>query len=99
MICLFAALELCFVSSPSPFCFLFNDVSEFDVIVDQPAINPRSSVVMRKITGGNRSQMGADTREILMSMCETCKMHNENFLEESTRFMRAQLEKGVTSKT
>jgi transposase len=59
----------------------------------------RSSVVMRKITGGNRSQTGADTHEILMSMCETCKMHNENFLEESTRFMRTQLKKGVTSET
>jgi transposase len=59
----------------------------------------RSSVVMRKITGGNRSRVGADTHEILMSMCENSKLHNENFLEESTHFMRTQLKKRVASKS
>jgi hypothetical protein len=54
---------------------------------------------MRKITGGNRSRVGADTHEILMSMCENSKLHNENFLEESAQFMRTQLKKGVTSKS
>ena len=59
----------------------------------------RSSVVMRKITGGNRSQEGAHTHEILMSIYETCKMHNENFLKESEQFMRNRLKKGVTSES
>ncbi|MBU7033250.1 MAG: IS66 family transposase [Theionarchaea archaeon] len=59
----------------------------------------RSSVVMRKITGGNRSRTGADTHEILMSMCENSKLCNENFLEESAHFMRTRLQKGVTSES
>lgn len=59
----------------------------------------RSSVVMRKITGGNRSRTGADTHEILMSILESHKLRNENFLEKSAQFMKNQLKQEVTSKS
>lgn len=51
----------------------------------------RSSVVMRKITGGNRSRNGANIHEIMMSVIESCKYRSEDFLEEGVKFMRNQL--------
>jgi hypothetical protein len=58
----------------------------------------RLSVVMRKITGGNRSQKGADAHEILMNTIKTHKLKGENFLEKSAQFMRTQLKQRVLQK-
>ena len=58
----------------------------------------RSSVVIRKISGGNNSREGADVHETMMSTVETHKLRNQNFLKEGAKFMRDRLGQGVTSK-
>ncbi len=58
----------------------------------------RSPVVTRKISGGNKSEAGASTHEILMSITATYNLRGENFLEEAEKFMRNQLRRGVTIK-
>jgi transposase len=58
----------------------------------------RPNVIIRKISSGNRSQMGAETHGTMMTILETHKLRNENFLEEGAKFMRNKLGKGVTSK-
>jgi len=52
----------------------------------------RPNVVMRKISGGNRSQNGARAHEIMMSMVETYKRRDQNFLEEGMLYLQSQLQ-------
>jgi transposase len=58
----------------------------------------RSPVVIRKISGGNKSEAGACTHGILMSTFATYNLRGEDFLEEGVKFMRNQLRRGVTIK-
>jgi hypothetical protein len=53
----------------------------------------RSPVVMRKISGGNKS--GTETHEVLLSTIATYNLRGENFLEEGVKFMRDQLRQGI----
>ena len=43
----------------------------------------RPSVVVRKITYGNRSTNGANAHKVLMSVRETCKLRGLNFYDYS----------------
>jgi transposase len=60
------------------------------VFLDRPDVPPtnnaseqdlRPSVIHRKVTGGYRSQRGADTSAILTSLFATARKRGENFLE------------------
>ena len=51
----------------------------------------RPNVVIRKISGGNRSENGARAHEVMMSMVETYKRRDQNFLEEGMLYIQDQL--------
>lgn len=51
----------------------------------------RPNVVMRKISGGNRSQNGAHAHEVMMSMIETYKRRDQNFFAEGMTYIQDQL--------
>ena len=51
----------------------------------------RPNVVIRKISGGNRSQKGAHAHEVMMSMIETYKRRDQNFFEEGISYIQDQL--------
>jgi len=53
----------------------------------------RPSVVMRKITGGSRSDKGARNHEVIMSVMQTWDKQGIDFMDESMRFIRGQLTK------
>lgn len=46
----------------------------------------RPSVIIRKNTYGNRSPEGIRTQEIIMSVAETCKLRNEEFMSWGTEY-------------
>ena len=52
----------------------------------------RPNVVIRKISGGNRSKNGARAHEVMMSMVETYKRRDQNFLEEGMSYIQDQLQ-------
>lgn len=54
----------------------------------------RPAVLMRKTSYGNRSNKGAETQAILMSLIRTCKKKGLNFIDTVTRQMPNQL--GIT---
>ena len=56
----------------------------------------RGPVVIRKISGGNKSGDGAETYEVLLSTIATYSLRGEDFLEEGVKFMRDQLRRGIT---
>ncbi len=65
--------------------------------VDNPEINPsnnlaerglRSAVVIRKVSGGSRSENGADTTAKLLSVIQTIKMQDGNILENMTNLLQ-----------
>jgi transposase len=56
----------------------------------------RGPVVIRKISGGNKSEAGAETHEVLLSTIATYNVRGEDFLEEGVKFMRDQLRRGIT---
>jgi hypothetical protein len=47
----------------------------------------RSSVVIRKITYGNRSEEGARAHAVLMSIKETCRLRKENFFDNAMGYL------------
>lgn len=51
----------------------------------------RSSVVMRKITGGNRSDKGARNHEVIMSVMNTWGKQGRDFFEEGMRVVQENL--------
>lgn len=51
----------------------------------------RPSVVMRKISGGNRSEKGARNHEIIMSVMQTWDKQGIDFMEYGMEFIRQQL--------
>jgi hypothetical protein len=58
----------------------------------------RPHVIIRKLNGENKSETGAENHETMMSVIETHKLRNENFLEKGAKFMKNQLGQQVTSK-
>lgn len=51
----------------------------------------RNSVVMRKITGGNRSEEGARAHEVIMSLMQSWRMQGKNFFNERMQTLRGEL--------
>jgi transposase len=65
--------------------------------VDNPEINPsnnlaeqglRPAVVIRKVSGGSRSEDGADTTAKLLSVIQTMKMQEGNIIENMTNLLQ-----------
>lgn len=54
----------------------------------------RGSVVMRKITGGNRSEAGAKAHEVVMSVLQTCELREVNFFSYAQDLISGQLQMG-----
>ncbi len=54
----------------------------------------RPSVVMRKITGGNRSAKGARNHEVIMSVMQTWNKQGIDYMDESMKLIKAQLPHG-----
>lgn len=54
----------------------------------------RGSVVMRKITGGNRSESGARTHEVVMSVMHTCELRGVDFFSYTQDLISGQLQMG-----
>ncbi len=48
----------------------------------------RPNVIIRKITNGHRSKVGADSHKILMSIKETCRMRELNFHDYALEYLR-----------
>lgn len=71
--------------------FTFLEVESVDYHNNRAERAIRPNVIIRKISSGNKSRNGADAHETLMSVLETHKLRNENFLEEGAKFMRKQL--------
>ncbi|MBU1255380.1 MAG: IS66 family transposase [Nanoarchaeota archaeon] len=50
----------------------------------------RHPVVMRKISGGNRSSNGARATEVMLSVIKTYQLQNKDFFKEGTNFLQNQ---------
>lgn len=74
----------------SMFRFLMVEELRPDNNIAEQGIRP--NVVMRKISGGNRSQNGARTHEVMMSIVETYKRRDQNFFEEGMSYLQSQLQ-------
>ncbi len=48
----------------------------------------RPAVVMRKNSYGNRSDKGAGTTSVMLSVMETCDMKGQNFLDWGTDYLK-----------
>jgi len=53
----------------------------------------RPSVVIRKISGGNRSYKGTRTHEVHMTIMETCKLRGTDYFDYSVGYLQDQLTK------
>jgi len=53
----------------------------------------RSNVVIRKISYGSKSEIGAQSHSIIMSVMETCNLRDQNFLEWSHDYLEEKLGK------
>jgi hypothetical protein len=51
----------------------------------------RSNVVIRKISYGSKSETGATSHSVLMSVMETCNMRDQNFLEWGHEYLENRL--------
>jgi hypothetical protein len=51
----------------------------------------RSNVVIRKISYGSKSEIGATSHSVLMSVIETCNMRDQNFLEWGHEYIENRL--------
>ncbi len=60
------------------FSFVFDPGIEPTNWKAEQAIRP--AVVNRKVWGGNRTRLGADTQQVLMSVFETCRQHARSVL-------------------
>ena len=52
----------------------------------------RPNVVIRKISGGNRSKNGAKAHEVMMTIVETYMRRDQNFFEEGMTYIQSQLQ-------
>jgi len=53
----------------------------------------RPSVIIRKISGGNRSYKGTRAHEVHMTMMETCKLRGIDYFDYSVEYLQEQLTK------
>lgn len=47
----------------------------------------RKAVIIRKISGGNRSHAGSIATENMMSFVQTCQLQNKDFFQEGTQYL------------
>ncbi|MEK6818855.1 MAG: transposase, partial [Nanoarchaeota archaeon] len=52
----------------------------------------RHDVIIRKISGGNRSNLGARIHECLLSVIQTYKLQNKNILTEGLSYLKQELQ-------
>ena len=74
--------------------YLFHFVTNPDV---EPTSNRierglRHDVIIRKISGGNRSKHGANVHEILLSVVQTYRLQNKNLQTEGLDYLKQQLQ-------
>lgn len=67
------------------FTFLDHDVNWHNNDSERPL---RNSVVIRKISGGNRSKRGAKAHQIMMSVIETDKLQGVEFKEHAMNYLQ-----------
>lgn len=67
------------------FTFLENEECDWNNNAAERAIRP--SVVVRKVTYGNRSITGAKAHAVLMSIKETCRLRGENFHDYAMKYL------------
>ena len=67
------------------FTFLVKDIDPDNNIAERGI---RPAVVMRKNSYGNRSEKGADTTSVLLSVVETCNMRGQNFLDWGSDYFK-----------
>jgi len=71
--------------------FTFMDTPDVDCTNNAAERSLRPSVVMRKITGGSRSEKGAHCHEVCMSALATWEKQGKDFMAESMEVITAQL--------
>ncbi len=70
----------------------FLDEAELEFHNNEAERGLRGSVVMRKITGGNRSETGARAHETIMSIMQTCELRGTDFLNHTQEIISQQLQ-------
>jgi hypothetical protein len=68
------------------FTFLINPEIKADNNEAERALRP--NVILRKITGGNRSKEGADAHSIITSIYQTCNRQNQDFIQWSKDYLQ-----------
>jgi transposase len=71
--------------------FTFMDTPDVDPTNNAAERSLRPSVVMRKITGGSRSDKGVHCHEVSMSVMATWEKQGKDFMTEAEGLIRAQL--------
>ncbi len=72
----------------------FLDEEELEFHNNEAERGLRGSVVMRKITGGNRSEIGAKAHEVIMSVMQTCELRGVDFFSHTQDLISGQLQMG-----
>jgi hypothetical protein len=67
--------------------FLFVELEEVEYTNNRAERGIRPSVVMRKISGGNRSDRGARAHEVLMSIMQTHRLQGKDFFAEASHYI------------
>ncbi len=67
------------------FRFVGNEHVKSDNNTAERAI--RKAVIIRKISGGNRSQSGAIATERMLSFVQTCQLQNKDFFQEGKNYL------------
>jgi transposase len=67
------------------FRFIGNEQVKSDNNTAERAI--RKAVIIRKISGGNRSHAGSIATERMMSFVQTCQLQNKDFFYEGTQYL------------
>ncbi len=75
------------------FTFLVTDIDPDNNIAERGI---RPAVVMRKNSYGNRSNKGANTMSVMLSVVETCDLKDQNFLDWGKGYMENRLSLGAS---
>lgn len=75
------------------FTFLITDIDQDNNIAERGI---RPAVVMRKNSYGNRSNKGANTTSVMLSVVRTCDLKDQNFLDWGNDYMKNQLLSGTS---
>ena len=73
------------------FTFLISDINPDNNIAERGI---RPAVVMRKNSYGSRSDKGADTTSVLLSVVETCNLRDQNFLDWGSNYFKTTTSNG-----